>query len=341
MTPVSKLLLPNAQAEGTTASLPLGLVTKEYIQLYADGVSHTARAKQLDTDKFLEFLARHKQQLEIDHLLVADWDHSATQRFIDELLEIGEAPATVSRRLATLKHMGRIFAERLPGFINPAREIKPPRQPISKPKCIEPMEVERIISKAADASSVKKNFKALRDETLLKLLLDTGLRADEIRTLRRGQIDVALEWISQVRTKGRRYRDVYITTDMRPALKKYLDARTETIKQHIPNCNRQFDSRLPLFISTYKVERSNPKSFEMGAKSVWRAIRRFSIETKLHPHLLRHTYATDLLHGSKDIRLVAQALGHSDVRVTMRYTERTNEEVADALEKSREQKGKS
>jgi integrase/recombinase XerC len=62
------------------------------------------------------------------------------------------------------------------------------------------------------------------------------------------------------------------------------------------------------------------------------------VDTKLHPHLLRHTYATELLEGSKDIRLVAQALGHSDVRVTMRYTERGNEEVASALEHTRNRK---
>jgi len=53
---------------------------------------------------------------------------------------------------------------------------------------------------------------------------------------------------------------------------------------------------------------------------------------------LRHTYATELLEDSKDIRLVAQALGHSDVRITMRYTERGNEEVAAAVERAR--KGK-
>jgi site-specific recombinase XerD len=57
------------------------------------------------------------------------------------------------------------------------------------------------------------------------------------------------------------------------------------------------------------------------------------VSTKLHPHLLRHTYAVDLLEDSKDIRLVAQALGHADVRITMRYTERSNEEVAAAREK--------
>jgi site-specific recombinase XerD len=73
----------------------------------------------------------------------------------------------------------------------------------------------------------------------------------------------------------------------------------------------------------------------MGSKSVWRAIRNYSLETKLHPHLLRHTFAVDLLDNSKDIRLVAQALGHSDVRITMRYTERGKEEVANAVEKAR------
>lgn len=332
----SKLLLSDAQPASSVAKLALGMVTREYIQLYADGTSHTARAKQLDTDKFLEFLCRHKKKAVIDALIVQDWDYSSTQRFIDELLHIGEAPATVARRLATLKHMGRIFSERLPGFINPAREVKAPRQQIARPKSIEPLEVEQIKYGAAHTSSQKKNFTTVRNETLLRLLLDTGLRADEIRTLRRGQIDQSLEWISQVRTKGRRYRDVYITSEMRPVLAAYLKTRLEELARFYPSLHSQIDARLPLFISTYKIDIKNPKSFEMGAKSVWRVIRSFSVDTKLHPHLLRHTYAADLLHGSKDIRLVAQALGHSDVRVTMRYTERTNEEVADALEKSRE-----
>jgi integrase/recombinase XerC len=338
MSTPSKLLLSNAQPAESVATLPLGLITREYIQLYAGGVSHTSRAKQLDTDKFLDFLRGHKKKSDIDALVVQDWDFSSTQRFVDTLLHRGEAPATVARRLATLKHMGRIFSERLPGFINPAREVKPPRQQIARPKSIEPIEAAQIKSRAAETSTKKRSFNTIRNETLLRLLLDTGLRADEIRTLRRGQLDDSLEWISQVRTKGRRYRDVYVTSDMRPALTAYLKIRADEIKRFHPTINAQLDARLPLFISTYKVDIGDPRSFEMGAKSVWRAIRNFSVDTKLHPHLLRHTYATDLLHGSKDIRLVAQALGHSDVRVTMRYTERSNEEVAKALEKSRSAK---
>ncbi|MCB0334283.1 MAG: tyrosine-type recombinase/integrase, partial [Bdellovibrionales bacterium] len=76
----------------------------------------------------------------------------------------------------------------------------------------------------------------------------------------------------------------------------------------------------------------------MGAKSIWRAINELSTETKLHPHLLRHSFAIDLLDNSRDVRLVAQALGHSDVRVTMRYTERGDEALAEAVEAARNSK---
>ena len=149
------------------------------------------------------------------------------------------------------------------------------------------------------------------------------------------QVDQRLEWIEQVRTKGRRFRKVYITEQMREPLKRYLSARTHELQRFFPNLSVSINGKLPLFISTYKAISSNLRSFEMGAKSIWRAIRSYSIDTKLHPHLLRHTFATDLLDVSRDIRLVAQALGHSDVRITMRYTERGDEEIAEALENAR------
>jgi integrase/recombinase XerC len=328
-------LLGEARPSDAVAEMPLGSVVREYIRLYAEGVSHTARAKQLDTDKFLAFLRRYKRVPDVEQLKVADWDYSATQRFIDESLKVGEAPATVSRRLATLKHMGRVLAERLPGFINPAREVRPPKQQPSRPQSISPDEVVAIKQHAHSRSSEKHSFNSVRNEVLLALLLDTGLRADEIRSIRMAQIDQRREWIEQVRTKGRRFRKVYITEQMREPLKRYLVARDHELRRFFPNLSPATDGKLPLFVSTFKANPSNPKSFEMGAKSIWRAVRGYSVDTKLHPHLLRHTFATDLLDVSRDIRLVAQALGHSDVRVTMRYTERGDEEVAQALEKVR------
>jgi integrase/recombinase XerC len=332
-------LLGEARPSDSVASMPLGAVVREYIRLYAAGVSHTARAKQLDTDKFLSFLSRYKRSAEIEQLRVSDWDFSATQRFIDESLRLGEAPSTVSRRLATLKHMGRVLAERLPGFINPAREVRPPKQQPTRPKSIPPDEVSDIKARAqtrvGEKGGERGGFAAVRNETLLALLLDTGLRADEIRSITMAQVEHNLTWIDRVRTKGRRFRKVYITEQMRDPLRRYLTARAEELKRFFVKLSPATDGTLPLFISTFKAKSADPKSFQMGAKTIWRAIRSYSVDTKLHPHLLRHTFATELLEDSRDIRLVAQALGHSDVRVTMRYTERGDEEVARALEKAR------
>lgn len=328
-------LSQEAQPSESVASLSLASVVREYLRLYADGTTHTARAKRLDVDKFLDFLRRYKRVEEVEELSVRDWSFSSTQRFIDDCLRQGEAPATVARRLATLKHMGRILAERLPGFINPAREVKPPRQQATRPKSVSAQEITEIKDRARSAAEEKSSFVALRNQTLLNLLLDTGLRADEIRTLKMSQLRDSLEWIAQVRTKGRRFRDVYITSAMREPLTRYLAARKQELLRCFPTLSASIDAKLPLFISLYRASTANPKSFEMGAKTIWRAIRSCSVHTKLHPHLLRHTYATELLEDSRDIRLVAQALGHSDVRVTMRYTERGNEEVAEALERTR------
>lgn len=328
-------LFTETRPDKKVAKLALGSIVTEYLTFYAEGRGHTARAKQLDTDKFLEFLKRFKRKKEIEELSVEDWDFSATQRFIDEALRVGEAPATVARRLATLKHMGRVLSERTPGFINPTRDVKPPKLQTRRPKSINAQEVDDVKAKAASSRAEKSSFNRLRNETLLKLLLDTGLRAEEIRSIKRGQLSDKLDWIRQVRTKGRNFRDVYVTSEMRHPLEIYLEERARELARFFPKLSISIDATLPLFISSYGASASDIKTFELSPKSVWRVIRSFSVDTKLHPHLLRHTYATNLLNDSRDIRLVAQALGHSDVRVTMRYTERGNEEVAEALERVR------
>jgi len=334
MTEIAKALRGEVRPAEEISSMPLAPVVREYLDYYADGDTHTARAKRLDSDKFLEFLKRHRRVKEIEHLTVRDWDFSACQRFVDESLKV-EAPATVARRLATLKHMGRTLAEKMPGFINPVREVKPPKPQSTRPKSIDREEIERIIDYATSLRTTKRSFSAMRNEALFLLLLDTGLRADEVRTLKCSQVDDNLEWIREVRTKGPRFRDVYISSAIRSRLQEYLAARTDQLKRFFPNVTPAIEGRLPFFVSTYNVDPKLPQTFQMGSKSVWREIRNYSLETKLHPHLLRHTFAVDLLDNSKDIRLVAQALGHSDVRITMRYTDRGKEEVADAVETAR------
>jgi site-specific recombinase XerD len=316
----------------------LSQVVDSYLSYYASGRGHTARAKRLDLDHFLSFLASFHGVAKTDKLKVRDWDYSASQRFVDDLLARGEAPATVARRLATLKHMGRTLAEKVAGFINPAREVRAPRVSPLKPKSLSPREIAAVRSKAEERLSEKNSFVRYRNLVLFDFLLDTGLRADEVRLLKFAQMDERLQWVKNVRTKGRRYRNVYITSEMKPRLQRYLEERARILKRMYAKLSPAHNAALPLFISTYNAVPGKPESFLMGAKTIWRAMHELSVGTALHPHLLRHSYALDLLETSNDVRLVAQALGHSDVRITMRYTERKDEEVAAALEKSRGKK---
>ncbi|MEZ4752716.1 MAG: tyrosine-type recombinase/integrase [Bdellovibrionota bacterium] len=316
-------------------------VVDSYIRYYASGSSHTSRAKRLDLDKFTSYLAKFHSLSKAEKLKLKHWDFSSVQRFVEDSLSKGEAPSTVARRLATVKHMGRTLSDKVKGFINPAREVKPPKTKPPRPKAINHKEIEKVRKVAKRRFSDKDSFIRLRNQTLFEFMLDTGLRADEVRLLKLNQLDDKLEWIESVRTKGKRFRNVYITSEMRPKLAYYLEFRDKKLKQFYQKLTPAKNKTLPVFISTYSAEAGKPETFMMGAKTIWRAINELSAETELHPHLLRHSYAIDLLDNSGDIRLVAQALGHSDVRITMRYTERQEQEMAIALESSRKKKKRS
>lgn len=313
-------------------------VIESYVRYYAAGDGHTARAKRLDLQHFITFLAKLHGLSKPDKLQVHHWDYSAVKQFVDYCLSKGESPATASRRLATLKHMGRTLAERMPGFVNPAREVKAPRADNPVPKALTRAEVESIRTRAAERQREKNSFIRRRNTTIFNLLIDTGLRADEVRLLKFGQLDENLEWFESVRTKGKRFRNVYITSAIRQELAEYLKVREETLLKLYQKLTRTENRALPLFISTYDAVPGKPETFLMGTKTLWRAINELSSESHLHPHLLRHSFALDLLEDSNDIRLVSQALGHSDVRITMRYTQRRDQEVAAALERSRKRR---
>ena len=305
-----------------------------YLDYYASSSGHTARAKKLDLQKFISFLTAHLGFSRSDKLKLSDWSHSNIQRFVEESLAI-ESPSTVARRLATIKHMGRTYAEKIQGFINPAKEIKTPKIKKAAPKALNHEELELIRQKSFERISAKDSYIRYRNQVILFFILETGLRADEVRLLRESQIDQNYEWLSNVRTKGKRYRNVYISEKLRPILVEYMEKREQEFKKFSEKISLNIRKNLPLFISTYAARLSEPKSFQMGAKTLWRAINEMSTDTGLHPHLLRHTFAVDLLRSSKDIRLVSQALGHGDVKITMRYTERSDFEVAQAIEQKR------
>ena len=340
---VNALLTPNGKLEGKIEGkieqMALARLIDSYLDYYAAVSSHTARAKRLDLKHFLHFLCELRGCGKVEKLKVRDWDHSSVQRFLEDRLHRGEAPASVARRLATLKHLGRTLAERIAGFVNPAREVKAPRLSPPRPRALCGAEIKTVLTCARERISEKASFIRKRNRMLLILLLETGLRADEVRLLKRSQLDEKFEWMKNVRTKGRRYRNVYLPERVRGELRGYLRDREQELRRFYARLSPAAGAQHPIFISSYGAKTGKPETFFMGAKTIWRAVHELSARTKLHPHLLRHSFALDLLEDSHDVRLVSQALGHSDVRVTMRYTERGHEEMARAIERKGRAKG--
>ncbi|MDR2337885.1 MAG: tyrosine-type recombinase/integrase [Deltaproteobacteria bacterium] len=329
-------------------------IIEDYIRYFAAGDNHTARAKRNDLSYFLLFLAGNNPE-NIDNVAVYDWTFQTTNSFIEKRIELGESPTTVARRLATIKHFGRTLAERVSGYINPARGVRPPLSEQTKPNSLTTQELESLKETLKILyEHVGNNFNLYRNNFLLELLLATGLRADEVRLLTLGQLSEDLQFFQKVKTKGKKFRSVYLDSQIRINLEKYLAKREKYLIKNLENyraTTKEEKSKFPIFVSTRNASILNPKSLGLAPKTIWRVIADFGRKTnllaetnkrisKIHPHKLRHTFAHEVLDSSKDIRLLAQILGHSSVTTTMVYTERTKDDIVNAIETKIQKKGK-
>lgn len=168
-------------------------------------------------------------------------------------------------------------------------------------------ELERLLD-APDVST----FRGLRDRAILEVFFSTGLRLAELCSLNRS-IDVERGEIP-VRGKGGKLRVVFLSDGAKRAIKGYMKKRT--------------DPDEALFVSLSKggnvIGRITPRAVE---RLVDRYARRAGIPRRIHPHVLRHLFATDLLVNGADLRSVQALLGHANISTTQIYTHLTNKEL--------------
>lgn len=197
-----------------------------------------------------------------------------------------------------------------------AEKIEVGHTPTRQVDFLDPDEVERII--LATQGSALRN---LRDRAILELLFSSGLRVSELTSLDRQHINLEKEEFS-VRGKGSKLRIVFISPSAKGALTRYLDRRTDT--------------DAALFISLPQkglVNQRNSKrdTLRLTPRSVQRLVKHYAtkagIVKDVHPHTLRHSFATDLLINGADIRSVQAMLGHASITTTQIYTHVTNEHL--------------
>jgi len=218
----------------------------------------------------------------------------------------GLAPATIARRTAAARSFYR--HQQLLGARddNPAAGVKLPRRPRPLPKTLSPGEAERLI--AAAAGTRPRN---LRDQALVELLYGAGLRVSEAIGLDKAGVDLSGRLVRVV-GKGGKERIVPIGRPAAEALRRYLaKGRPFLDSRHRPE----------LFLNA----RGGPLT-RAGAFLILRKLAQTAglDPLRVHPHLLRHSFATHLLEGGADLRSVQEMLGHADLSTTELYTHVTD-----------------
>ena len=185
---------------------------------------------------------------------------------------------------------------------------------------LENSEVERILE-AAPGDSLK--FR--RDRAILEMLFSAGLRVSELVSINRDRVDFKTREIS-VRGKGDKFRVVFISDTAAQALEKYLKKRTDIDPALFVRDVKLLEKFKSVKNDSKKKE--NGDNLRLTARSIQRIVKYYAakagIVKNVHPHTLRHSFATDLLMNGADIRSVQAMLGHSSITTTQIYTHITN-----------------
>jgi integrase/recombinase XerC len=256
--------------------------------------AHTLRSYRTDLTDCAAFLAARR----LGTLVEAD--ARTLRAYLAALHDRGLARTSIARRLAALRSFFRFLMRRGRASANPAREVSTPKLPKKLPVYLPIDESEALLR--ADPPPTAGGA---RDRAILELLYATGIRVAELAGL--DVEDVSLrdwrEGAVRVLGKGRKERVVPVGRQAVEALRAYLGERGER-------------GSGPLFL--------NERGRRLTVRSVHRIVRARARAAGLHrrvsPHTLRHTFATHLLDGGADLRLIQELLGHARLGTTQKYT---------------------
>jgi integrase/recombinase XerD len=232
----------------------------------------------------------------------ADATTERLQAYVAQMRADGLAASTIARRSAAIRsffrHQVLIGARRE----NPAAELELPRRRRALPKTLSPGEVERLIEAATGVTP-----RALRDQALVELLYGAGLRVSEAVGLDKAGVDLENRLVRAL-GKGSKERIVPLGRPAVDALNRYLArGRPYLDKRH----------RSELFLNAKGGPLTRAGAFLILKKLAEKA----GLDPeRVHPHLLRHSFATHLLEGGADLRSVQEMLGHADLATTELYT---------------------
>jgi integrase/recombinase XerC len=320
----------------------------EYLQVVRNSSPHTVSNYGKDLRQFLAFLSPPGAQPPP----LKKIKHTVIREFVGHLHDQGLEKSSVARKLAALRSFFKYCVREELLAENPARLVPTPKLPKRIPSVLSAEEMNDFLNQLATmtpsgatggvprppASGGKAQARRprrdeaelllCRDRALLELLYAAGLRVSELTGLNLVDVD-ARECLLRVRGKGNKERIVPYGSKAQESLEKYWPVREQLI-EHASRRPGRGAHRDAVFL--------NFAGRRLTQRSVGRIVKKYvrlvNVNWDLHPHSLRHAFATHLLADGADLRAIQELLGHQSLSTTQKYTHASIRQLMDVYDKA-------
>lgn len=278
-------------------------------QNYLKHLAHERRSSPRTLEIYggdLHAFAAYCEAQKITALKALDAGH--VRAWVANLRQQSFAPSSLQRSLSSLRGFFRFLVRQGHLLNNPAVDVRAPKRPRPLPKTL-----DKDTLNAALDHAPSDGWAACRDHAMIELFYSSGLRLAEVHGL---DLDQFTADFSEVRVlgKGRKERVVPVGSKARAALKHWLRVRADEVNA----------GEAAVFISSRGTRLSRGM---IGVRlKVWAQAR--GMDSRVHPHKLRHSFATHMLEESRDLRAVQELLGHANLSTTQIYTHLDFEHLA-------------
>jgi integrase/recombinase XerC len=264
---------------------------------------HTIRNYEADLRDFAAYFT--PALAELDLLALREW--------LAHLYDRQLKPTTIRRKLASVRGLFRYLSREGRIATDPARLLRLPKMPKTLPDVPNAETTNALVD--ANLPSELEQANPKRDRLLLEMLYGCGLRVSEAVGLDIEDIDRSERWL-RVRGKGRKERQVPYGGKAAAALETWLADREQRIGPVFLNC---FGNRLS----------------DRGARNIVKFYATYTVgDSSIHPHTLRHAFATHLLSDGADLRAIQELLGHARLSTTQKYTQVSLEDLTRVYDKA-------
>jgi integrase/recombinase XerC len=320
----------------------------EYLRSVRQCSPRTHDSYGTDLDQFLIYLTPPGVELPA----LENVTHSEIREYVSHLHDLGLQKSSIRRKLAVIRSFFKYCVRQTLLKQDPARLVAAPKLPKRIPSVLSEEEMNLFLNdiadmektKARETPSARKRAQLVapsvrgartreddgvlllrRDRALLELLYAAGLRVSELTGLNLGSVEQK-ERVLHVRGKGNKERIVPYGSKAQEALEAYWPARERLLQQ----VGREPGHAEAVFVN-YAGRRLTQRSV---GRIVKKYVRLVNVNWDMHPHSLRHAFATHLLADGADLRAIQELLGHASLSTTQRYTQVSIRQLMDVYDKS-------